>query len=113
MHYGRFLLKTKKSGEGNLDVSMITSFGLNVETLVSNTNTSSSTEEGNGFGQALLDFITELSGREKIPQILSISLGSLSAYSCDLLCKKAVEKGFELAKCNDFLQDQRQVCICF
>jgi len=90
---------------------MITSFGLNVETLVSNTNTSSSTEEGNGFGQALLDFITELSGREKIPQILSISLGSLSAYSCDLLCKKAGEKGFELAKCNDFLQDQRQVCM--
>eukprot|EP00943_MAST-04B_sp_MAST-4B-sp1_P002328 g2328.t1 len=98
-------------GEGNLDVSMITSFGLNVETLVSNTNTSSSTEEGNGFGQALLDFVTELSSRKRIPQILSISLGSLSAYSCDLLCKKAAEKGFELSKCNNFLQDQRQVCM--
>eukprot|EP00939_MAST-03C_sp_MAST-3C-sp1_P005489 g5489.t1 len=45
-------------GEGNLDVKMISAFGLNVETLVSNTNASTSTEEGNGFGQALLDFLT-------------------------------------------------------
>ena len=37
-------------GEGNLDVRMITSFGLNVSTIVSNTNTSMSCEEGNGFG---------------------------------------------------------------
>ena len=57
-------------GEGNLDVSMITSFGLNVETIVSNTNTSASTEEGNGFGQAMLDFVTELPTRSTLPQIL-------------------------------------------
>jgi len=31
-------------GEGNLDTKMIASFGLNVETIVSNTNTSASTE---------------------------------------------------------------------
>ena len=98
-------------GEGNLDVAMITSFGLNVETIVSNTNTSSSTEEGKGFGLALLDFITELASREKVPQVLSISLGSLSAFSCDLLCEKAVNKGFDLSKCQAFLQDQRQVCM--
>ena len=98
-------------GEGNLDVAMITSFGLNVETIVSNTNTSSSTEEGKGFGLALLDFITELASREKVPQVLSISLGSLSAFSCDLLCEKAVDKGFDLSKCQAFLQDQRQVCM--
>ena len=98
-------------GEGNLDVAMITSFGLNVETIVSNTNTSSSTEEGKGFGLALLDFITQLASREKVPQVLSISLGSLSAYSCDLLCEKAVDKGFDLSKCQAFLQDQRQVCM--
>ena len=98
-------------GEGNLDVAMITSFGLNVETIVSNTNTSSSTEEGKGFGLALLDFITELASREKVPQVLSSSLGSLSAFSCDLLCEKAVDKGFDLSKCQAFLQDQRQVCM--
>lgn len=65
-------------GEGNLDTTMITSFGLNVSTLVSNTNTSASTEEGVGFGQALLDFITTLAARPVLPQVLSLSLGSLS-----------------------------------
>jgi len=33
-------------GEGNLDTQMIYSFGLNANTIVSNTNTSSATEEG-------------------------------------------------------------------
>ena len=70
---------------------MISSFGLNVHTLVSNTNTSSSTEEGKGFGFALLDFVTSLAARKTLPQVLSISLGSLGAYSCDLLCDKAAD----------------------
>jgi hypothetical protein len=56
-------------GEGNLDVSMIASFGLNVTTIVSNTNTSSSTEEGDGFGAALLDFLLELPTRATLPQV--------------------------------------------
>jgi len=98
-------------GEGNLDVQMITSFGLNVETVVSNTNTSASTEEGTGFGQALLDFITELSSRTTVPQVLSMSLGSLSAASCDLLCTEAAKKGHTLEKCKAYLQTQRQVCM--
>ena len=55
-------------GEGTLDVHMIASFGLNVSTLVSNTNTSSSTEEGSGFGLALLDFLTQLASRDTVPQ---------------------------------------------
>ena len=76
--------------EGQLDTSMISSFGLNVHTLVSNTNASGSTEEGEGFGLALLDFVTELASRERLPQVLSLSLGSLSAFSCDLLCDQAV-----------------------
>lgn len=98
-------------GEGNLDVKMITAFGLNVHTIVSNTNTSSSTEEGNGFGEALLDFITELPSREKLPHVLSISLGSLSAASCDLLCDEAVKKGQKMSTCHAFMQQQRQVCM--
>jgi tripeptidyl-peptidase-1 len=98
-------------GEGNLDVQMITSFGLNVETLVSNTNTSASTEEGSGFGQALLDFITELSTRKTVPQVLSMSLGSLSAASCDLLCTQASKMGHSLKECQEYLQQQRQVCM--
>ena len=45
-------------------------------------------------------------------QVLSLSLGSLSAYSCDLLCKEAVqEHGQNLAECKAFMQKQRQVCM--
>jgi tripeptidyl-peptidase-1 len=98
-------------GEGNLDTQMISSFGLNVHTIVSNTNTSASTEEGNGFGYALLDFLTQLSSRDQLPQVLSISLGSLGGYACNLLCEKAVEKGVSTSDCNQFLQQQRQVCM--
>ena len=46
---------------------MISSFGLNVTTLVTNTNTSMSTEEGEGFGLAMLDFVTSLASRAKLP----------------------------------------------
>ena len=97
--------------EGNLDTMMISSFGLNVRTLVSNTNTSASTEEGNGFGQALLDFVTQLSTRDELPQVLSMSLGSLGAFSCNLLCEEAAKQGITNTDCNDFLQQQRQVCM--
>jgi len=98
-------------GEGQLDVSMISTFGLNIKTLVSNTNTSASTEQGNGFGEALLDFIVELSGRQNIPQVLSMSLGSLSAYSCDLLCSEAAKKSIKVEACTAYLQKQFQVCM--
>jgi len=98
-------------GEGNLDAKMIASFGLNVRTLVSNTNASASTEEGEGFGQALLDFVTEVATRDTLPQVLSMSLGSLGAYACDTLCSEAVKKGFTMEKCRSYLQDQRQVCM--
>eukprot|EP00440_Ansanella_granifera_P062114 gb/GFBE01067341.1/.p1 GENE.gb/GFBE01067341.1/~~gb/GFBE01067341.1/.p1 ORF type:complete len:568 (+),score=112.16 gb/GFBE01067341.1/:1-1704(+) len=98
-------------GEGNLDTQMIASFGLNAETIVSNTNTSASTEEGLGFGQAMLDFLTELSGRPRLPQVLSLSLGSLSAASCDKLCDEAAKQGHSHDDCVSFLQSQRQVCM--
>jgi len=98
-------------GEGDLDTSMISSFGLNATTIVSNTNVSSSTEEGKGFGDALLIFLTDLASRKELPQVLSLSLGSLSPASCDLLCTEAVKKGVSAEKCNEFLQSQRQVCM--
>ena len=53
-------------GEGQLDTEMTASFGLNVLTIVSNTNTSHSAEEGNGFGEALLDFVTDLYARDTV-----------------------------------------------
>ena len=60
-------------GEGTLDTHMTAAFGLNATTLVSNTNTSMSTEESDGFGLAMLDFITELAGRPQVPHVLSLS----------------------------------------
>ena len=51
-----------------------------VSTLVSNTNTSMSCEEGEGFGLAMLDFVNSLAERKVLPQVLSLSLGSLSPY---------------------------------
>lgn len=98
-------------GEGNLDTKMISSFGLNVSTIVSNTNISASTEEGDGFGQALLDFATELASREVLPHVLSMSLGSLASASCDLLCAEAVKLGHSKEECNEYLQQQHQVCM--
>ena len=55
----------------HLDVCVTTTatcFGLNASTLVSNTNASMSTEEGEGFGYAMLDFVSELANRPVVPQ---------------------------------------------
>ena len=101
-------------GEGNLDTRQISAFGLNISTLVSNTNTSMSTEEGQGFGLAMLDFVTQLAGRTTLPQVLSLSLGSLSAASCDLLCSEAAklpDDPIAPKDCRTYLQTQRQVCM--
>ena len=47
-----------------------------------------------------------------MPHVLSLSLGSLSAYSCDLLCDKAAATGkVDLGECRTYLQSQRQVCM--
>ena len=97
--------------EGTLDVQMISSFGLNATTLVSNTNTSASTEETTGFGAALLDFVSELSSRPTVPHVLSMSLGSLSAMSCSLLCSSVSSMGITSSACLDYISKQRQVCM--
>jgi hypothetical protein len=60
--------------------------------MVSNTNTSSSTEEGNGFGYAFMDFSLSLSAAPNVPGVVSLSLGSLSAYACSQLCTIASTK---------------------
>jgi len=109
-HHGRF--GGDNFMEGNLDTHMISAFGMNVSTLVSNTNASLSTEEGDGFGVALLDFVTGLANRAVVPHVLSLSLGSLSAYSCDLLCAEAAKtRKVSRGECEAYLQSQRQVCM--
>ena len=47
----------------------------------------------------------------QVPHVLSMSLGSLSPASCDLLCSEAVKAGQDLDKCEAYLQTQRQVCM--
>ena len=98
-------------GEGQLDTNMLSAFALNATVVVSNTNTSSSTEETTGFGAALLDFVTDLAARDSVPHVLSMSLGSLSAASCDMLCAEAAKAGYGRPECEDYLATQRQVCM--
>eukprot|EP01126_Amoeba_proteus_P007011 TRINITY_DN12484_c0_g1_i5.p1 TRINITY_DN12484_c0_g1~~TRINITY_DN12484_c0_g1_i5.p1 ORF type:complete len:649 (+),score=172.34 TRINITY_DN12484_c0_g1_i5:57-1949(+) len=116
-------------GEGTLDATYITSLAPGVATLVVNSNTSSSTEEGSGFGYAFYDELLTLSqlpsfslSREKngkgvasqsLPLVLSLSLGSLSWYSCDLMCTLLVQEGkqWTMQDCQDYMQTQRQVCM--
>eukprot|EP00973_Karenia_brevis_P042718 5912014-Karenia_brevis.AAC.1 len=59
----------------------------------------------------MLDFVTELPSRDVVPQVLSLSLGSLSAYSCDLLISEGVKAGFSEKDVRKYLQEQRQVCM--
>lgn len=99
-------------GECTLDVSYSTGIGNGVFAMVSNTNTSMSTEEGDGFGYAFLDFVVQLASAPSVPGGLSLSLGSLSAYSCSQLCTVASQKyGVGLTDCQNYLQQQRQVCM--
>ena len=69
-----------------------------VKTLVSNTNISTSTESGEGFGPALLSFLVDLNSRGSdpslpLPLVLSLSLGSLSYAACDKLCTGVTKAG--------------------
>eukprot|EP01116_Phalansterium_solitarium_P011273 TRINITY_DN26903_c0_g1_i1.p1 TRINITY_DN26903_c0_g1~~TRINITY_DN26903_c0_g1_i1.p1 ORF type:complete len:574 (-),score=185.27 TRINITY_DN26903_c0_g1_i1:128-1849(-) len=99
-------------GEGTLDVTWISALAVNVSTLVSNTNTSSATEEGDGFGAALLDFATQLNERPRVPYVLSMSLGSLSAHSCITMCQLVTQDDPKLfSDCWAYTQTQRQVCM--
>ncbi len=79
-------------GECTLDVSYSTGIGNGLNLMVSNTNTSSSTEEGNGFGYAFMDFSVSLASAPATPGVVSLSLGSLSAYACSQLCTVASTK---------------------
>jgi hypothetical protein len=82
-------------------VTYISSLGSGATTIVANTNTSASTEETTGFGYALLAFAHALAtaGSEaegalpQLPQVVSMSLGSLSFDSCQLLCQDLVASG--------------------
>jgi len=101
-------------GEGTLDATYITSMAPGVETLVMNTNTSMSTEEGPGFGYALENFVLlNMAQSHDIPLVLSMSLGSLSWDSCHQMCLLGAATGqITYASCLQYVQyTQRQVCM--
>lgn len=100
--------------EATLDVSYISGIGQGITTLVYNSNSSMSTEEGNGFGAALLHFAASLATgtAPAMPVTLSISLGSLTFKSCDMLCAAASNNtGVSYQECSQYMQQQRQVCM--
>ena len=73
--------------QGTLDTTYISTFGKGVRTLVSNTNTSMATEEGEGQGIATVLAFEAIAHREaELPLVLSLSLGSLGAGACEALC---------------------------
>jgi len=97
--------------EGELDVSYIAGMAPGVKTLVANTNTSASTESGEGFGAALLTFLVDLNARDEVPMVLSMSLGSLSFGACDKVCHALSKKGHTYDACWKYMQTQFQVCM--
>lgn len=98
-------------GEATLDVQYITALSPGVQTFVANTNTSEETEWGLGFGYAFLDFVQTLSSQPQIPNVLSLSLGSLSAGSCSILCEQVQKSGYSEQQCVKYMNTQRQVCM--
>lgn len=106
--------------EGTLDVTYVSSLGAGAETVVANTNSSVSTEETTGFGYALLAFSESLAsagtGGEgslpTLPNVVSMSLGSLSFDSCASLCGGLASAGtYTEQECEDYMATQRQVCM--
>jgi len=99
--------------EGSLDIQCISGMAPGVPTIVANTNTTASTETSDGFGYALLEFAHSLSSRddESLPKVLSMSLGSLSAASCRLLCERIDPSVASVEECRQYVTNQRQVCM--
>ena len=67
-----------------------------------------------GFGPAMLDFVAQLSAlpNDQLPLVLSMSLGSLSSYSCEYLCNQvAANSSYSFSDCLDFASSQFQVCM--
>lgn len=101
-------------GEATLDITYASSMALGLTSYVSNTNNASNTEWSTGFGTAMYAFFSALAVGSSVPTVLSLSLGSLSWDSCNLLCTQVpvVSNGtFTVAECQQYMTSQRQVCM--
>eukprot|EP01090_Pellita_catalonica_P020481 TRINITY_DN7342_c0_g1_i1.p1 TRINITY_DN7342_c0_g1~~TRINITY_DN7342_c0_g1_i1.p1 ORF type:complete len:510 (-),score=65.90 TRINITY_DN7342_c0_g1_i1:148-1677(-) len=102
--------------EGSLDTQYISSIAAGVHTIVANTNNTPSTEETVGFGDAFLNFTSLIANMPSadLPNVISLSLGSLSWGSIELMCTqvKEISNGkYSFEDCLDYLHTQRQVAM--
>jgi len=98
--------------EGTLDISYITGIGQGIHSICDNTNDTSSTETSTGFGYALMGYLSELAAAKTVPTLISMSLGSLSWDSCNILCEKvAADSHYSYNECSKYLYGLRQVCM--
>lgn len=102
-------------GEASLDVQQISSIATNIQTQVINSNNASGTEWDLEFGTAFLQFVSDLStSLTPLPKVLSISLGSLSWDSCNIMCSlmpQYSKNQYTQQQCEAYMQTQRQVCM--
>lgn len=85
---------------------------------MANTDTSADSESTDGFGDGLLQFLTQFRGKfadspDTMPKVISMSLGSLSYTACDTLCKNVVKNNpiLNYTDCYNFLKSKFQVCM--
>ena len=109
---GKVVMVRVRTSTRVLDIEYIAAMAPGVKTLVANPNTSTATEAGEAFGAALLAWVVELNGRASLPNVISMSLGSLSFGSCDKMCTALVAQGgYSYSQCWSYLQTQFQVCM--
>jgi len=101
--------------EATLDVQYIASMANNILTIAWNNDNRSISEGSIGMGDAMLEFMYFLgdSKQDYLPKTMSLSLGSMSWYSCHFFCEKLTEQypQYTYQECYKFSAAQFQVCV--
>jgi len=98
--------------EATLDIQYLSAMAPGMDSACVNTNNATDTEGSTGFGNALLEFAVQVNEMNSPPNVISMSLGSLSWASCNLLCTQASLMGASTySDCLNYVQGQFQVCM--
>eukprot|EP00008_Paramoeba_atlantica_P011211 CAMPEP_0201492618 /NCGR_PEP_ID=MMETSP0151_2-20130828/34030_1 /ASSEMBLY_ACC=CAM_ASM_000257 /TAXON_ID=200890 /ORGANISM="Paramoeba atlantica, Strain 621/1 / CCAP 1560/9" /LENGTH=610 /DNA_ID=CAMNT_0047879535 /DNA_START=1 /DNA_END=1833 /DNA_ORIENTATION=- len=102
--------------EATLDVQYIGGMANNITTVAWNNDDRPISEFNIGMGDAMLEFMYYLSmaPTDLLPKTLSLSLGSMSWYSCNFFCEKLVEEHpgeYSYFECFNYSSAQFQVCV--
>jgi len=98
--------------EATLDIQYITAMAPQMHSACVNTDNNTNAEGSTGFGSAFLQFATDINSMDDPPNVISLSLGSLSWASCNILCTQAVAQGAgTLEQCQQYVSSQFQVCM--